>query len=259
MKTTNLPLSTIILGVGILANSVQADILELKNGTLLNGTFAGGSTGTVRFETAAGLQVIERSQIIAITFTSQTAAPAAAAPSAAATPTAAAAPAPVAASPKTVTLPTGTLLLVRMKDSISSKNRPGTPFTTKIEYDLVVNGTKVIPAGTVIYGKVLSSTQARRALGQSTLDLRLTGIALGGSPLPISTSGFKQAGEKAIKDAARAAAAGAAIGAIAGDAGKGAAIGASVGALKKGQSVTVTPGTLIEFNLTQPCTITVGA
>ena len=33
--------------------------------------------------------------------------------------------------------------------------------------------------------------------------------------------------------------------------------GATVGALKKGQSITIPPGTLIEFNLTQPCTITV--
>ena len=119
----------------------------------------------------------------------------------------------------------------------------------------------MVPAGTVIYGKVLSSTQARRIRGQSTLDLRLTQIALGGTPVSINTSGFKQAGEKSIKDAARGAAAGAAIGAIVDGgegAGKGAAIGASVGALKKGQSITIPPGMLIEFNLTQPCTIAVG-
>jgi len=258
MKTTNLQLSWAILAVGILATPVKADILELKNGTLLKGTYAGGTAGTVRFETGAGLQVIERSQIIAITFTAQSPAPAPAASAPVAAPVAAPAP---AAAPQKVTLQAGTMLLVRMKDSISSKNRPGTPFTTKLEYDLVVNGTKVIPAGTVIYGKVLSSTQARRAFGQSTLDLRLTSIALGGTPVPIYSSGYKQAGEKAIKDAARGAAAGAAIGAIVdgGDgAGKGAAIGATVGALKRGESITIPPGTLIQFNLTQPCTIVVG-
>jgi len=238
----------------VMAPFVRADVLELKNGTLLNGTYAGGSAGTVRFQTGAGMQVIERSQLIAITFTSQSAAPAAVAPSAS---TPAAVP---AAGPQKVTLPAGTLLLVRMKDSISSKNAAGSPFTTKIEYDLVVSGKRVVPAGTVIYGKVLSSTQARRAVGQSKLDLRLTGMALGGTPVPISSSSYKQAGEKAIKDAARGAAAGAAIGAIVDGgegAGKGAAIGATVGALKKGQTITVPPGTLLEFYLAQPCTITV--
>jgi hypothetical protein len=42
---------------------------ELKNGNLLNGHYGGGTAGTVRFETSAGLQVIETSQIIAFTFT----------------------------------------------------------------------------------------------------------------------------------------------------------------------------------------------
>lgn len=242
----------------VLLPELRADVLELKNGTVLNGKYVGGTAGTVRFETSAGVQVLETSQIIALTFTSTGAT--AGTPSATSTPPAAAAPAapaPVAA-PSSVTLPTGTLLLVRTKDSVSSKNAPGTPFTTTLEFDLVVNGTKVIPAGTVILGKVLSSTQARRAIGQSTLDLRLTQIVAGGTPVGISTSGYKQAGERAIKDAARGAAAGAAIGAIAGDAGKGAAIGATVGAVKKGETLTIPSGTLIEFNITQPCTITVG-
>ncbi len=239
--------------------SARADVLELKNGTVLNGKYAGGTAGTVRFEALGSLQVIATSDIIALTFTS-TGSPATASPPPVAPTAAAPAAAPVSA-PKSVTLPAGTLLLVRMKDSISSKNAPGTPFTTKLEYDLVVGGTKVVPAGTVVYGKVLSSTEARRVLGQSTLDLRLTQLVLQGTPVTIATTGYKQAGEKSIKDAARGAAAGAAIGAIAdgGDgAATGAAIGATVGALKKGQSITIPPGMLIEFNLTQPCTLIVG-
>jgi hypothetical protein len=242
--------------------SARADVLELKNGTVLNGKYAGGTAGTVRFEALGSLQVIATSDIIALTFTSTgsptTASTPPVAPTASARPPTATAPAP---APERVTLPVGTLLLVRMKDSISSKNAPGTPFTTKLEYDLVVGGTKVVPAGTVIYGKVLSSTEARRVVGQSTLDLRLTQLVLRGTPVTIATTGYKQAGEKSIKDAARGAAAGAAIGAIAdgGDgAATGAAIGATVGALKKGQSITIPPGMLIEFNLTQPCTLTVG-
>ena len=226
---------------------IQADILELKNGNVYNGRYVGGTAGTVRFELNAGTQVVETSQILALTFTSPAAPPAAAAP----------APAPAAAL-SSVTLPYGTMLLVRMMDSISSKNAPGANFTTKLEYDLVANGVVAVRAGTVIYGKVQSSTQARRAFGKSTLDIRLAQMVPSGSPILIATSGFQQAGEASIKKAARGAAAGAAIGAIAGDAGKGAAIGATASLLKKGQTITIPPGTLLEFTLTQPVTVRAG-
>ncbi|HSH15172.1 MAG TPA: hypothetical protein VLD18_04000, partial [Verrucomicrobiae bacterium] len=140
----------------VLAGPAHADILELKNGSILNGKYVGGTGATVRFEALGSLQVIATSDIIALTFTSSggaaaapvavpTTPPPASQPPPAAT---ASAPAPVA-SPKQVTLPAGTLLLVRIKDGISSKNKPGTPFTTKIEYDLFVGGTKVVPAGAV--------------------------------------------------------------------------------------------------------------
>ncbi|HEU0039226.1 MAG TPA: hypothetical protein VFR76_08125 [Verrucomicrobiae bacterium] len=241
MKQTKLLLAALAI---LATRHAQADLLELKNGNVLNGKYAGGTAGTVRFETGAGQQAVETSQIIALTFTTPAAAPA----------PQAAAPAP-AASAGSVTLPAGTMLLVRMMDSVSSKNAAGAKFTTKLEYDLVVNGARVVPAGTVIYGQVQSSTQARRAVGKSTLDLRLAQMVPSGSPIPISTSGYQQAGEASIKKAARGAGAGAAIGAIAGDAGKGAAIGATASLLKKGETVTIPPGTLLEFTLTQPVTV----
>ncbi len=254
---------TMLLATGGLG--LRADVLELKNGTVLNGRYSGGTAGTLRFETSAGLQVIETSQVIALTFTT----PAPTAPAPAPAPSAAPAPAlaPVAAvpvatttapvHPKTVTLPTGTMLLVRIIDSISSRNPPGTPFTTKLEYDLSANTVVALKAGTTIYGRVQSSSQAGRAVGRSTLDLRLTQIIIGGQPIPIMTTGHKEAGQASIAKAAKGAGAGAAIGAIAGDAGKGAAIGATAGALVKGQTITVTPGALLEFMLSQPATLPV--
>ncbi len=92
-----------------------------------------------------------------------------------------------------MTLPYGTTFLVRMMDSVSSHNAPGANFTTRLEYNLVADGVVAVPAGTVIYGRVQSSTQARRAIGKSTLDLRLAQMVVGGSPIPIATSGFQQA------------------------------------------------------------------
>jgi hypothetical protein len=220
---------------------------------VLNGKYTGGTAATLRFETSGGIQVIETSQIIALTFTTPPPAPAPAP-----TPAPASAPAPIA-QPKSVTLPSGTLLLVRMMDGVSSKNAPGANFTTKLEYNLVVDGVVAVKAGTVIYGKVQSSSQARRAVGKSTLDIRLAQMVIGGSPVPIVSSGYKQAGSASIKKVAAAAGVGAVIGNNVGDgdAGKGAAIGAGVSMLKPGQTLTVQPGTLLEFTLTQPTTVTV--
>jgi hypothetical protein len=236
------------LGINVPAH---ADILELKNGSILNGKYGGGTTGTVRFDMGAGMQVFESSQVMTLTFTTPagTVVPATPIPPASA---------PAVVSPATVTLPAGTTLLVRMMDTISSRNAAGANFSTKLEYDLGVNGVKAVPAGTTIYGKMKSSTQARRALGRSTLDIRLSQMVIDGSPVPISTSGFQEAGQASIAKAAKGAAFGAAVGGIAGDAGKGAAIGATASLVKKGETITVPAGTLLEFTLTQPVSIQAG-
>lgn len=233
------------------ALSSQADVLELKSGKTLNGKYVGGTSGTIRFETSEGVQVIETAQALALTFTgggTTTAKPAAVAPAPAAAPTATSA-----------TIPAGTTLMVRMVDQVSSRDSQGKRFTTTLESDLVVNGLVAAKAGTKIYGRIQGAQQAGRLAGQSTLDLRLTEIAAGPNLVPLLTSGYTDAGERSGRKAARGAAAGAAIGAIADGgegAGKGAAIGAAASGLKKGETLTITPGTLLEFKLQQPVAIT---
>lgn len=261
MKITGLLL---VAGCCGLNGVALGDVLELKNGTVLSGSYAGGTESAIRFTTAAGERVIETSEIIALTFTTAnpaspapppTAPPAAQAPAAPSAPPVATAPPVVIQKPQTVTIPAGTTLLVRMMDSISSKNQAGARFTTKLEYDLSAGNAVAVKGGTLIYGNVQSSTQAGRAIGRSSLDLRLTQIVVNGQPVPITTSGYQQAGKASIGKAAKGAAAGAGIGAIAGNAGKGAAIGAVGGALIRGDTVTVPPGTLLEFTLQQPVTL----
>jgi hypothetical protein len=233
--------------------SARADVLELRSGKLLTGKYVGGTAGTVRFETDAGVQVIETSQALALSFSSSGGGGSTGGGTAKATP----APAP---APTQVTVPAGTTLLVRMVDPVSSKDPQGKRFTTTLESDLAVNGTVVAKAGTKVYGRIQSAQQARRYTGQSKLDLRLTEVAAGPNLVPISTSGFASAGSRSVGKAARGAAAGAAIGGIAdgGDgAAKGAAIGAVASGIKKGETVSVSPGTLLEFQLQQPVSLMV--
>ena len=232
--------------------SASADVLELKNGQVLNGKYVGGTAGTIRFETSGGAQVIETAQATALTFTSGGAAPAA--PTAAAAPAAAA---PVAAATSAASVPAGTTLLVRMLDGASSSDSKGKRFTTTLETDLVAGGVMVAKAGTKVYGRVENAQGAGRFAGQSKLDLRLCELTVGGSLVPIITGPYAQAGAKSAGKTAKGAAAGAAIGAIAGDAGKGAAIGAVASGVKKGDAVSVPPGTVLEFQLQQPVNVSV--
>jgi hypothetical protein len=241
---------------------LHADVLELKSGKSLTGKYAGGTAATVRFETSEGIQAFETSQVLALTFTggAPAAAPTSAAPTANATPVTAAAPAPATVAPAaaSVTVPAGTTLLVRMVDPVSSKDPQGKRFTSTLESDLAVNGVVAAKAGTKIYGRLQSVQQAGRLRGQSTIDLRLTEVSVGPSLIPIVTSGYTDAGAKSIGKTAKGAAAGAAIGAIVEDdqgAGKGAAIGATASLLKKGETVAVNPGALLEFKLQQPLSV----
>jgi hypothetical protein len=129
-----------------------------------------------------------------------------------------------------------------------------------LETDLTANGAVVAKAGTKVYGRVQSAQQARRYTGQSKLDLRLTELAAGPNLVPLMTSGYQDAGARSIGKTARGAVAGAAIGAIVEDdqgAGKGAAIGAVASGVRKGEGVSVSPGTLLEFQLQQPVAVPV--
>jgi hypothetical protein len=245
----------VVLGAAMMASNAAADVLELKDGRVLNGKYVGGTAGTVRFETAEGVQVLETAQIIALTFT---------------TPPASAGPAPVPAPPppappvqsQAITIPAGTPLLVRMMDSISSKNKPGTRFTTTLEQDIVMNGVVVVKAGTKIYGELRSAHQAGRALGKSEIDIRLTQIALGSEMPLIATDSFTEKGKGSGAKTVGGLAVGAGVGAVmdgSEGAKKGAAIGGAASLLKKGQTVTVPPGMLLEFSLTQPLIVKVPA
>jgi hypothetical protein len=233
---------------------IRADVLELKNGQILNGKYVGGTAGTIRFETGGGTQVIETAQATALTFTGGGAA--------AATPAVTPAPAsaPAAAAPATVTIPAGTTLLVRMVDGASSRDTKGKRFTTTLETDLAVGGVTVARAGTKVYGRVEGAQEAGRYAGKSSLDLRLSEIVLGPNLVPIMTSGYSDAGARSGGKTVKGAAVGAGIGAIAGGgegAAKGAAIGAVASGLKKGEAVSVSPGTLLEFQLQQPVSVSV--
>lgn len=159
-----------------------------------------------------------------------------------------------AASPvaKAGTIPSGTVLVIRTLDTVSSHDKPGKKFAGKLDSSLVVKGVTVAKAGSKVYGRVNDSQAAGRAFGQSRLSLSLTDISINGKMVAIATSASESSGARSGRKTVAGAGTGALIGAAfdgGSGAGKGAAIGAGVSMLKPGQAVVVPAGTLLDFRL----------
>ncbi len=248
-----------ILGMLSLAIAAPADTLEMKDGRLIHGKYVGGSEYNIRFLVNGEEEVYAVKDILNLSFNDT----AAGSGSSAAEPGERA-----AGTPGTVTVPSGTILKVRMIDGIdSSRNKVGDQFTASLEDALVVGDTVVAPKGADVYGRLSNAKSAGHISGSSELQLELTGIRINGNIQPIVTGEYSVSGKGRGKQSAEriggGAALGAIIGAIAGG-GKGAAIGAGVGAgagtavqvITHGDQVKVPSETLLDFTLSQPLSVT---
>jgi hypothetical protein len=124
------------------------------------------------------------------------------------------------------TIPSGTTLVVRTLDPISSHEKVGRTFTAQLDQDIVVKEKVLLASGTKVFGTVEAS-RANSRTSTSPLTLNLTGVSSNGRRMPIKTVSGVQPQIKA-KTARQARA------------------GVSVGAS------TVPSGTKMEFRLAQP-------
>jgi hypothetical protein len=183
------------------------------------------------------------------------------------TPPAPAAP-PPPPPPVTVEVPSGTVISVRMIDSIdSSVNRAGEEFAASLEAPVVVGDKVLIQRGADARVRLNQVSSAGHVQGRSDLQLELVSLTANGTTYNTSSGYYEQQGASRGKRTAAtmggASGLGALIGAIAGG-GKGAAIGAGIGAAgggvataaTKGQQVKVPAETKLDFTLKGPFTVT---
>lgn len=234
---------------------VTADVLELKDGSVLNGRFLGSTAQSMRFQMGSTEMEFPVADVLALTLSS----PSEAAPAVVAVPSVTPAPAaPAPAAPATITVPAGINLLVRMSDTVSSRNSAGRRFGGRLDSDLRVGGVLVAPAGTRVFGRVEEARQAGRMTGSSHLELGLNEIEIGGTRFSIVTSDFRVRSGNSTGSTLRNTGVGAGVGAAFGGgrgAGRGAAVGAGASALTQGDTATVAKGELIEFRLLEPITV----
>ena len=172
-------------------------------------------------------------------------------------------------APQTVTIPSGTVLAVRLRQLISTDRQAvGDPFAATLDQPIVIDGFVIADKGSNVRGKITSLDAPGRVKGRAAISLELTEInTTDGQRVDIRTDTYRsEAASGAKGDAAKVGAGaviGAVIGAIAGG-GKGAAIGAGVGGAAgggavlatKGEDVRLTSETRLTFRLTENVTLT---
>jgi hypothetical protein len=137
-------------------------------------------------------------------------------------------------TPEQITVPYGTVLAVRLTETLSSGlNQPGDTFLASLVSPIVVGDRVVIPAGAGVKGRIVDARNARRFSGRSTLVIEVTQLAYNGRTYELHSSQYSQQGASRNAYAAAAITGGAGVGAIIGTVvgkRKGAAIGAVLGA-----------------------------
>jgi hypothetical protein len=230
-------LSVFILAV-LASGFLFADTIELADGTLLEGDFIGSSNGIIMFDTGEGIEAFPESEVVGMWFSSGVATREAEMSTG---------PAP------TITVPSGTRLVVRMSDTLdSNRHGQGHRFRAQLESAVVVDGVTVLPRGTMLHGQISSAQQSGRAVGSSQMSVEFTDVMVDDVLHPIATGSLNaQTGGEAGRTVGRTARAAAIGGLASGSSGarRGARIGAGASILTSGASINIPRGTIVETSL----------
>jgi hypothetical protein len=254
-----------IIPLCLAASLGWADSLELKNGSLINGKFIGGTETEISFKVGSSVQKYNVADVASLKFDSE---PSGDLPVRTFT-SRSSKTGMVAATevPAYVTITAGTRISVRTIDAIdSTKNHVGDRFQASLEEPLTLDGNIVVAKGADVYGRLTEAKTSGTFTGRSQLQLELTGIVVNGRTVPVITGEYELTGKSRGASTAKRTVGGAAVGSIIGaiaDGGKGAAIGAGVGAgvgagseiITKGDQVKIPSETLLDFTLEQDLSI----
>ena len=255
----------------LLANCVMADTVFFRDGHTVKGSFVGGDARTIRVAVGDRVETIRLADVDRIAFGD---AEQAYAPPVLRTPPEEPAYRPAPAPPPPPrrddfgdrgVIPSGTVLTIRMVDSVDSeRDYVGQTFQASLDEPVLdPSGRTVVPRGADVVVKLVDDVQSGKIEGRTVLTLDIVSLRINGREVDVDTAAItEQSGSRTARSGkviGGTAALGAIIGAIAGG-GKGAAIGASAGAgvgtaaqvATKGQRVRIPSETRLTFTLQQP-------
>jgi len=233
--------------------SLSADRVKLRSGQSVEGSFLSADVKVVRVLLGNGkIASFDVEEVAAVEFSVRKPAPA---------------PAPnPATAPKPVTIPSGTVLSVRLTQAIEvDATKNGTVFKSILDDPVMIGGNVVIPRNAQVALQVVNVHQAGQLKGADQITLKANTLAFGGVRYDIVTAYVESKGSGEGKKTGRKVAGGAGLGAIVGGiagGGTGAAIGAAVGAA--GGAVVASQGTehlslpaetRLQFQLTAAVTV----
>jgi hypothetical protein len=156
-------------------------------------------------------------------------------PAAAAKPAPTAAPKPAPPPVKTVIVPAGTMINVRLTEGVDvDASQAGHTFKAIVDDPVMLSGSIVIPRGASAHVQAVNVQQSGKMKGSDKITLKLNAVGFGGRVYEVTTAYVETKGKGEGKKTARKVGGGAGLGAIVGGiagGGEGAAIGAAIGAV----------------------------
>jgi hypothetical protein len=137
-------------------------------------------------------------------------------------------------SPEKTIVPYGTMLTVRLMESLSSElNEKGDTFLASLASPILVGDRVVVPEGAGIKGRIVDVQSAGRFSGRPAMIIEVTRLAYNGNSYNLRSNEYSKEGRSRNVRSAATIGGGATLGAILGGllgGGKGAAVGAMIGA-----------------------------
>ncbi len=171
------------------------------------------------------------------------------------------------AVPRTIIVPAETRIVVRLDESVSSRNAPGSELAATVSEPVLVNGEMVIARGERATVRVVDAKEGGHLKGVSRLSLGLDSVERAGKSYSVESSLYSlRAGnhkKRNLISIGSGAGAGALIGGLAGGPvglaigmGAGAGAGTGVAAVTGKKDVAVRAETRLTFALREPARIT---